>query len=670
MALLTVSLAPGVFASDVCGACHPAIAARYAKSSMANSVRPVSAASTIEQVGVTFDHALSGRHYEVLRSGGGIRQKRTLSSGEDPYELQATHVIGSGKHARSYVSRANSGELVQLPLSWYTQEHQWGMSPGYDAAKHFDFTRMVDSGCLFCHTAYPVGKQVHPALNGGVDCQRCHGAGSAHIAAASSRKPPKDIRAAIVNPARISNPSKRLDVCLQCHLQSTSEPLPHAMLRIGRGVFSFRPGEALSDYAVHFERARTSERQDRFEINSHGYRLISSPCFAETPDGMQCTSCHDPHGESSSAAVMDRTRQTCLGCHQPHTEAGRQDCVSCHMPRRRAGDAVHVVMTDHRIQRPDRRLPSTGALAERHDGPYRGSLELLTPNLQERDLYLGMAYAEGGADLATSIKLLHAYIANSAKPTPQAFLQLGKAYEKSGNLTQALSWFQKGVSAGLAGPIELATLGDLLLRAGHPKQAELQFRAALPLAGAHLGLGNALLRQKHPEQAVPHWEAATSASAQTRLEASNNLGAWLIQLGRIAEAEKTLLAALAFDPSSAEANNNLGRLLAAKGDLAGGVKRVERSVELDPQYAQARFNHGRLLHALERREKAMAEYREALRLDPNLAEAHLSLGVLLAEANQMSDAAVEFREALRLQPANKEAVRNLKLAEEILKDRR
>ena len=28
-----------------------------------------------------------------------------------------------------------------------------------------------------------------------------------------------------------------------------------------------------------------------------------------------------------------------------------EDCVACHMPKTRTDDAVHIVITDHRIQR-------------------------------------------------------------------------------------------------------------------------------------------------------------------------------------------------------------------------------------------------------------------------------------------------------------------------------
>ena len=60
----------------------------------------------------------------------------------------------------------------------------------------------------------------------------------------------------------------------------------------------------------------------------------------------------------------------CLGCHRAsldkrvaldklvglsrHTASA--DCIGCHMPKRRTDDAVHVVMTDHWIQRSNQRL--------------------------------------------------------------------------------------------------------------------------------------------------------------------------------------------------------------------------------------------------------------------------------------------------------------------------
>ncbi len=163
----------------------------------------------------------------MLRRGGRFFQRRhELDSrgGEvNIFEQEVTFAIGSGNHARSYLHQSANGEITELPITWYTQEGRWGMSPGYDNATPSDFTRLVDDGCLFCHNGYP------PAP--GIDCQRCHGPGSRHVDLAGGGKAQKpEIRAAIVNPARL-NPERQMEVCMQCHLETTSAELPGMIRR-------------------------------------------------------------------------------------------------------------------------------------------------------------------------------------------------------------------------------------------------------------------------------------------------------------------------------------------------------------------------------------------------------------------------------------------------------
>ena len=49
---------------------------------------------------------------------------------------------------------------------------------------------------------------------------------------------PDEIRAAIVNPARLS-PEREMEVCMQCHLETTSRLLPHSIKRLHRRPFSY-----------------------------------------------------------------------------------------------------------------------------------------------------------------------------------------------------------------------------------------------------------------------------------------------------------------------------------------------------------------------------------------------------------------------------------------------
>ena len=122
-------------------------------------------------------------------------------------ELEIHYVMGSGNHARSYLHRTAQNRLIEMPVGWYPEQGGlWAMSPGFDRANHPDFRRNVGYSCMFCHNAYPAipaggdtfdADPIYPAeLPSGIDCQRCHGPGKAHAAAAQAKQPPEKVRAA------------------------------------------------------------------------------------------------------------------------------------------------------------------------------------------------------------------------------------------------------------------------------------------------------------------------------------------------------------------------------------------------------------------------------------------------------------------------------------------
>ena len=90
-------------------------------------------------------------------------------------------------------------------------------------------------------------------LEEAIDCQRCHGPGQRHVALASAGGARDEIRAAIVNPKRLP-PDRELEVCMQCHLETTSLDLPHSIRRFDRAPSSYSPGQPLGDFQVSFER--------------------------------------------------------------------------------------------------------------------------------------------------------------------------------------------------------------------------------------------------------------------------------------------------------------------------------------------------------------------------------------------------------------------------------
>src|SRR5207247_6691893 len=71
----------------------------------------------------------------------------------------------------------------------------------------------------------------------------------------------------------------------------------------------------------------------------------------------------------------------------------KTDCVSCHMPKRRTQDVVHVVMTDHKIQKPQKPMTGAGLLAPREERD-PGIAEIIAPPGAE--LYRTLASARAG----------------------------------------------------------------------------------------------------------------------------------------------------------------------------------------------------------------------------------------------------------------------------------
>jgi predicted CXXCH cytochrome family protein len=348
-----------------------------------------------------------------------------------------------------------------MPLAWYAEKGgYWAMNPGYDRADHLDFRRKLDRECLFCHNAYPeieatpgAGERelfLRGAVPEGIDCQRCHGPGRSHVQSAGAGRPLEAIRKSIVNPARLS-PQRQLELCFQCHLESTSHNLPYSLRKFGRGFFSYRPGQPLEDYALNFDHAPGTGYDDKFEIAHAAYRLLKSSCFVKSNGALTCTTCHDPHQTAQGEQAVRRYVRACQSCH-PTAHKLSENCVTCHMPQRRTDDVVHVVMTDHFIQR---RPPSRDLLApirESHDTPktsYRGEVVLLypprLPATAESELYLATAQVIDGSNFAAGIPRLRKAIETNKPPQAEFYFELANSYWKTGQDQKAIPYFEEAL---------------------------------------------------------------------------------------------------------------------------------------------------------------------------------------------------------------------------------
>jgi hypothetical protein len=186
---------------------------------MSQSFAAVASAKTIENFDENhFYHEKSDRHYAMEKSGDELIFRRYQLDHEggriNAFQVRVDWVLGSGNRARSYLVRMPSGRLFQLPIGWYTQTQEWGMSPGYDKRFHPGLKRDVRRECTVCHNAYPDVPQgsdargmphTFPAdLPRGTDCQRCHGPGEKHVRSVlKGTSSLEEMRGSIINPGKL-----------------------------------------------------------------------------------------------------------------------------------------------------------------------------------------------------------------------------------------------------------------------------------------------------------------------------------------------------------------------------------------------------------------------------------------------------------------------------------
>ena len=622
---VTGGATPGYVADAVCADCHQETARTFTAVGMSRSFYRPARERSIEAFGVPFEHAPSGRFYEMVWRGERLvfRRWQLGPDGERVHELEqpVDWVLGSGNHARTYLFRTPSGELWQLPLAWYTREGRWGMAPGFDRPDHEEVSRQVQRECMVCHNAYPelpagADRYATPhrfpvAMPEGVGCQRCHGPGAEHVRRA--RDPQVAMAAvgeAIVDPAKLPA-ARRTEVCYQCHLQP-AVALP-AVRTFGRGDHAFRPGEALAAHRVELDAVEEGRRrEDRFEINHHPFRLEQSRCFVASGGALSCLTCHDPHRKVPREERAAHYRAACLSCHRAEqcpgeshgmavqgaggvtgdSEAGgdrppprpydpahsgsvsASDCTTCHMPERRSEDVVHAVMTDHRIQRPAPGVDLLAPLAERE--PVLVGAELLRPGEAPpgrlAEIYRAVGVLRIGGK--TALPYLEGLLAAEPPPEAEPWLRLA--------------------------------LGELQAR--RFAEAEAALRRGFAAPGGDTPLARVWL--------------ALALAGQRRLPDT------LAELAGAAER----------DPDLVEAHFDRGRLLLANGRAGEALADLERAVALRPNFAAGWLRLGEAREALGRRAEAMAAYRQALAVEPSTTDAYLALARALRTAGDAAGA--------------------------------
>jgi hypothetical protein len=490
---------------------------------------------------------------------------------------EVVFVIGSGTQGRSYVVNRD-GYLFQSPISWFTDSHNWGLSPGFvEGALHFH--RALTVQCVFCHVNHmaPVvhtSQRYAPALPRQltIGCERCHGPGQLHVEQRKAGSPVEGADDTIVNPARLEH-GLREAVCQQCHLLGEER-----VERRGRSPFDYRPGLPLFEFFSTF--VRPPEWAETRKL-SQVEQMYLSRCFRETAgqNKLGCISCHDPHQLPSAQERVAFYRQRCLACHEVldtgevvsgNGETGRalarrkpgdkgrpdtpdrvafdrssltthhspnDNCIACHMPRRSGNSLGHAALTDHRVVR--RAEQEAQIASQKRPGPVPAEAQLR--------YFYGELNDPNGAE---ALRDLGIALVN------KAYTQ-GRTEARRGICAQALNLLDTAVERD---PDDIDALEAKILALW----ACAQPRAALAVAETILA--------KIPEREISRQAAAHLAT----------------QLGEDAMAMTHWQRFLATNPWDATAHYLLAKLRAQHRNWPGAIEEAKFALSLDPSHVSAR----------------------------------------------------------------------------------
>jgi predicted CXXCH cytochrome family protein len=462
-----------------------------------------------------FTHGASGVSYRIEESDGRVWLDFERADVERALKgrRELRYFLGSGTRGRTYLFE-DQGYWFEIPINWYAKKRVWDMAPNYLEAREMPLTLPVDPGCLRCHASgaqpsLPVARNRYasvPFTDGGITCAACHGDASAHVASGG--------KVAMLKLGRLE-PVRRDSICLSCHLEGQE-----AVVRAGKRLVDFRPGDSIFDYARYFVQETKTGLDAR--ATSQWEALLQSGCRRDAKEKLTCTSCHDPHGSTQEMSVTERVayyRQKCLQCHDAG-EQGKgfsvthhienQDCASCHMPRARADDIAHEQVTDHRIPRIPMPSSKSKSAATGGDLVLVGDGTGKTPTGIGRDLGLAYAQAAAKGDAQAAVRarqlLLEAEMQPGSDGDHELHAQLGFLEQVAGEKDAAAREYGLALAADRddsfaagnlallkAGERQYVAAGALLERAFGNDPVQLQAGRNLALVQCGLGKREAAL---------------------------------------------------------------------------------------------------------------------------------------------------------------------------------
>jgi predicted CXXCH cytochrome family protein len=658
---------PGAAAAFVgtarCATCHPREARAHAGSDHARAIQAAGDATVLGDFGDT-RFAEGGVAATFFRRGRRFLVRTEGADGK-PGEFEIAYTFGVDP-LQQYLIPFRAGRLQALGIAWDTRPRAAGgqrwlsLYPGrrFAPGEPLHWTGREQTWnfqCAECHST-DLRKGYDPVADRyattwaelPVGCEACHGPGATHVAWAEARGAGAAAASTATLPAAglpvrlgrgagawLEDPARgvatwtgaprttaEVDACARCHArrQAIVEPYPYGAPLLDTHV------PALLDPPLYYP-----DGQMRGEVYEYGSFLQSRMARA----GVTCSDCHDPH----AGALRAPGNALCTGCHpaarfdapahhrhRAGSEAAR--CVSCHMAARTYMEVDTRRDHSFRVPRPDLSdaLGTPDACTGCHrDRPSAWAAERVATWRRAgapAPAHFGPALDAGRRGLAGAERALAGLAADARQPAIARATALGMLPEFLGRASAP------AVEAALVDPDPLVRMAATAVVEAFPPER----RAAL--AGPRL---------RDAVRAV-RLAAARALTAPPRPPLPEDRRADLDRA--VAELVRSELV----NAERPEARLNLARLHARLGRPAEAEAEIRAALRLDPRFVPALVARAELLLGQERAPEAEEALAEALRIEPDGAEALHALALLRLRQGRQADGVALLARAVAARP--------------------